>query len=337
MIKRLFLLLMLSLLAANAFADGRDRDMLLTSDGTFYTVETVYDPTVSGGRSAWSLMLTTQNGTSRNRAPVPATLTEGAHGNPALGYDPESGTLFLFWQQTQNGGLSSRLLFASYLNGVWSESTTLDSVDWDLRRNLKIAVTRFTDQIDEQGKRTLVPQITVHAVWWQETANGEWARYAMLTVDHGVVNDIQIRSLAGFAGVNLAETPLRSLSPHEVLRHPSVLATPSRDAVDVVFGETQSDSMFKVRLRPTLNGRLRIPIGVRDINVGRPAFEVGANATAEAITEDDRLALYTVGAKTMSFVLFRDGQWTPTRTIELNNQVAPETAVEALKKMVAAQ
>lgn len=165
MIKRIVVALALCLAATVAVADSRDRDLLLTSDGTVYTVEIANNEAARNGESSWYLVLTVQNGLKRESAPVPGSLVGGAHSNPALGYDAESDTLFLFWQQGENGGLSSRLLFASYQKGKWSEATTLDSVDWDLRRNLRIAVTRFIETGDASGKHILVPQLTVHAVW----------------------------------------------------------------------------------------------------------------------------------------------------------------------------
>ncbi|HVS32801.1 MAG TPA: hypothetical protein VMS98_15260 [Thermoanaerobaculia bacterium] len=336
MIKRVLLSLALCLAATMAVADPRDRDVLLTSDGTLYTVEIASNTTATNDQSSWYLILTTQTGTRRTSTPVPGSLAGGAHSNPALGYDAESDTLFLFWQQAENGGLSSRLLFSSYHKGSWSDATTLDSVDWDLHRNLKIAVTRFIEAGDAAGKRILVPQLTVHAVWWQESGMGEWARYAMITIDRGAVVDIQLRSLPEFAGLTINRTPLRSMSPHEVLRHPAVAATPGRDAVDIVFGHTQTDSLHRVRLKPTNDGRLRIPIGIRDEQVGRPSLDAGVNSI-HAVIEGDRIAFYTTAEDALSFVLYKNGGWSNERNLALSEKITSEAAVGALRKMVAGE
>ncbi len=336
MIKRIVVVLALCLAATVAVADPRDRDVLLTSDGTLYTVEIANNEEATNSESSWYLILTTQNGANRKSAPVPGSLAGGAHSNPALGYDAESDTLFLFWQQAENGGLSSRLLFASYQKDKWSDATTLDSVDWDLRRNLRIAVTRFIEAGDAAGKRILVPQLTVHAVWWQETGMGEWARYAMLTIDRGRVVDIQLRSLPEYAGLAINRAPLRTMSPHEVLRHPAIAATPTRDAVDIVFGHTQTDSLHRVRLKPTSDGRLRIPIGIRDEQVGRPSLDPGVNSI-NAVIDGDRIAFYTTAKEALSFVLYKNGGWSNPRNLALGEKVTPDAAVTALRKMVAGE
>ncbi len=50
-------------------------------------------------------------------------------------------------------------------------------------KNLRIAITRKTEQTDANGDVTLIPEVTVHAVWWEQSGSAEWARYAMLTTD----------------------------------------------------------------------------------------------------------------------------------------------------------
>ena len=336
MIRRLLLLIVLCA-ASVSIAAASHKDILLTSDGTLYTVESVR--AANGGdyaQSAHSLTLTIQRGEKRDTVSVPGTLTEGSHGNPALGYDAPSGTLFLFWQQNLNGVLSSRLLFAAYQNGAWSEPTALDAVDYDIRRNLKIAVTRYVQAGDANGKQILLPQLTVHAVWWQEGGSGELARYAMLTIDRGAVIDRQFRSLADFAGLKL-DSSVNVSGIDEILRHPSVEAVATRDAVDVVFGHAESETLYRVRLKPATDGRLRIPIGVKGENLRRPALPIGADATVDTVIEDDRVAFYTSNAKTMSFVLFRRGSWSDMKTVALGGSLSADAAAEALRRMVAAE
>jgi hypothetical protein len=335
MIRRLLLVSVFCFAASLMPAEAAQKDTLLSSDGTLYTVESVQTKNPAYSDSTYSLALTVQRGENRETVSVPGTLTEGAHGNPALGYDAPSSTLFIFWQQNLNGFLSSRLLFAAYQNGAWSEPTALDAVDYDIRRNLKIAVTRYVHVNDVAGRQTLLPQLTVHAVWWQEGGSGELARYAMLTIDGGVVIDRQFRSLADFAGLKLDSTV--SSAVDEILRHPAVSTVPTRDAVDVVFGHAESGTLYRVRIKPAIDGRLRIPIGVKGQSLNRMAMPIGADATVNTVIEEDRVAFYTSSAKTMSFVLFHRGAWSDMKTVALGGSLNADAAAEALRKMVAAE
>jgi len=328
---------LLNALVANA-AENRDRDVLLTSDGILYSVETARDAEAGYGRSNWYLSMTVQNGETRSTATVPGSVTGGAHGSPALAYDTDSKTLFLFWQESLNGGLTSRLLFSSYHNDSWSEPTALDSVDWTLRRNLRIAVTRSIEFTDREGRRGITPQVVVHAVWWEESGYGEFARYAMLGIDGGLVTSKDIRYLSEFSGMKVDPSrTVTTTSADEVLRHPAITASATRDSVDVIFGNTQSSSMHRLRLKPVLDGRLRIPIGVRETNMRSASLSVASNARAAAVVHENDLALYTISKKSVDFVIYRSGSWSSQRSIALSDDVSAETAVEALRKLVSEQ
>lgn len=337
--KRLAIILALALLSVPATASELfDRDVLLTPDGVLYTVTTVRaEGAPTAHRSPFYLSLTVQNGDKRSAASVPATLTGGAHSNPALAYDSESETLFLFWQETQSI-LSSRLLFASLHDGVWSEVSELDSVDWKLRRNLRIAVTRTIETTNHDNERMQVPQVVVHAVWWEESGYGEFARYAMLGIDNGVVTSKEFRYLVQFTGSSIDKTNSVSTgTTNEVLRHPIVVTAPSRDAVDVVFGDAAANALHRLRIKPVLDGRVRIPIGVRGRNMRQIQLDVAADGRASAVIDDDTVTLYTVTDKSVDYAVYRDGRWSPQRSIALSREISAATAVEALRRMAAAQ
>ncbi|HEX6177335.1 MAG TPA: hypothetical protein VF057_03180, partial [Thermoanaerobaculia bacterium] len=262
----IFAALFVASLSASA-AEVIERDVLLTPDGVLYSVATVRDETVPAGRSPFYLTLTVQEGEQRTTAPVPESLLGAAQSSPALAYDADSKSLFLFWQETLNRGLSSRLLFASLNDGVWSEAIELDSVDLKFRRNLRIAVTRTIEGRSESNESVQLPQVVVHAVWWEESGNGEFARYAMLGIDNGVVTSKEFRYLLEFNGASVDKsTGVVTSTTNEVLRHPAVSTTTTRDAVDIIFGDAAANTMHRLRIRPILDGRVRIPIGVRGRN-----------------------------------------------------------------------
>ena len=338
--KRLLISLILVLvIAVSASASElRERDVLLTADGIVYTVDAVHDGSVEEGRSPYYLTLTEQDGDERQTTTVPGSVIGGAHSHPALAYDNDSQTLFLFWQETLYRGLSSRLLFASMRNGVWSDVTALDSVDWKLRRNLRIAVTRSIETVGENGQRAAAPQVVVHAVWWEETGYGEWARYAMLGIDNGVVTSRDFRYLVEFTGASIDRTaPLVNASPNEVLRHPAVFANSTRDSVEVLFGDATTNSIHRIRLKPVLDGRVRIPIGVRGTNMRSATLDMASEGRAAAVIDEGSVAIYTLDENRMNYIVYREGAWSKQRSIVLNTDITAHTAVDALRRMIAVQ
>ena len=337
--KRLLVALAVVLMAHAAGASSlRERDVLLTSSGVLYTVDAVHDAEVADGRSPYYLTMSVQDGEHRVTKPVPGSLYGGAHGYPSLAHDPESDTLFLFWQETLHRGVASNLLFASYSEGEWSEVTELDSVTWRLRRNLRIAVTRSIEKIDENNRRTQVPQVVVHAVWWEENSSGEFARYAMLGLDNGVVTSTDFRYLIEFTGSSLEGTSAgMAVAQSEALRHPAVLSTARRDAVEIIFSDAATSDVHRLRIKPVLDGRLRIPIGVRGPSMRNLNMSVASDARVAAVIDEASVALYTVTAKSLDYVVFANGEWSSQRSVALGPDVTADIAVNALRRMVSAQ
>src|SRR5688572_26203319 len=103
MIKKLVLLLALLIVpvAATAAEDGW---MLLTAEGTLYTVERAWPRDYPGvaAQSNSFLLLNERRGDQIVRYIVPGTLAAGVHTNPTLAYDSESKTVFLFWQYSHS-------------------------------------------------------------------------------------------------------------------------------------------------------------------------------------------------------------------------------------------
>lgn len=336
MIKRL-LIVVLMLLPLAAWADPVDRDILLTQDGTVYTIESASAQDVPSlfTPSQRILMMTVQKGTTTTTIAVPASLNGGWHANPALAYDSDSNTIFIFWEAARNNGLASDLLVCSYQNGKWGFATALDSIDWDLRENLHIAITKKTEQMAADGTKTSIPEVTVHAVWWQQSGHGEWARYAMLTMDKGNVSSIQIQNLSDFLA--RAENPAANPTDNEILRHPVILESAAHDSVDVVFGDVAANTMHRLTLKPVANGRLRIPIGVREGSVHAPIANVVSSTNVSAFASNDSLAFYFTTGQAMNYLLYKDGEWSPMRSIALNDKITRDTAVEALRRMASSQ
>ena len=112
--KRLLLSFALALVAAAAFGAAADRDVLVTPDGTVYTVEQGIPSSSSGVAASNILELSVQNGSEAAQYTlVPESVLAGYHFGGTLAYDADSKTLFVLWTHTKSG-MSSELLLASY-------------------------------------------------------------------------------------------------------------------------------------------------------------------------------------------------------------------------------
>ena len=348
MIKRLVFALVLIAAPLLAFGDAANRALLLTNDGTLYTIESAYSEDLGiQSASTQVLVLTTRDDQDNTTTTiVPETLLGGSHTNPALAYDSGSKSLFVFWQRAVSNGMSSDLVFCSYSNGKWSEATSVDSAKYHYSRNIQIAVTHKVDQIDEKGNHTSAKALTVHAVWWEDRPTSSlnpWARYAMLSIENGLLTDIQVADLSLFTDVSKdVATPHDEDFNNEVLRHPAIFESAAHDSVDVLFGDIVSNNMHRVTIVPTLkiaaDGRLRIPVGVKDSGIAAPKFRSDSDARVTAIAGDkDKVVLYSNTKNGVSYVTYADGVWSPQRTLAVDGKMSADAAVEVLRRMVNAE
>ncbi|HEX3583825.1 MAG TPA: hypothetical protein VH087_18815 [Thermoanaerobaculia bacterium] len=344
MIKRL-LILLVALLPFAAFGDTVDRDIVLTDDGTLYTVESTLAKDVAGLQTSSErvLTLTVQHGSDApSTTVIPATTTGGWHVYPALAYDAPSKTLFVFWEAATSTFLNTQLDFCSYKNGNFNAVTSLDSAHWAARQNLRIAITRTSQQMNDDSTTTTVPETTVHAVWWEDNGGAEWARYAMITVDNAGVASlpIHVQDLGEFVNGAGAVPSAKSDVSRELLRHPSVTETRTHDAVDVLFGDMNFVTMRRVTIRPTIQGgRLRVPVGRSGSNIPAPSANVMTSTPVDTLVNGDSVAMYYDGAKpnTIDYLMFTNGNWSLVHTLTLGDRLSHDSAVTALQKLLTAQ
>ena len=122
--KRILFALAVVLVAASAFAaDVADRDVLITTDGTVYSIAAERS---NDGLSA-SLLLTVQSGGKSAQSVIPESAS-GLNGRPTLAFDSDSKTLFVVWMRQPNTA-SSELLVARYnpSTAKWDQATVIDS------------------------------------------------------------------------------------------------------------------------------------------------------------------------------------------------------------------
>jgi hypothetical protein len=338
--KRILLLCALLFAATVAFAQPSG-DVLLTDHGTFFAanIEWAHEhPEVKTSSATYVVLTIREPETAPRRVIVPATLGHGSNSNPTLAYDNESGMLFVFWQFNRNA-MSSELRFVSLdRNGNWSVPAVFESAVYHLRRNLRIALTRKAYDEAKDGSITIVPEINVHATWWEENGAGEKAGYAMITIKNGEAG-VQVFDPATF----VSDKTKHEVGPDfsiEALRHPTLFESADGDTVDLLFGDPETNGFHRVTIKPIGNARVRIPVGVQDKDIAPPpdwSMAEMSGRRIEAISpHPDRLVLYVENEGAMHYVVYRDGAWAAPRSVELSDGITRETAVSAMRRLVGA-
>lgn len=268
---------------------------------------------------------------------VPTTQNGGRNADPALAYDHGSSTLFVLWLHSPYA-LSSELRFTSLnANRRWSPPVTFDSSAYSFRQNLRIVLTTKAHGTDPNGNEILESEVNVHALWWEESTAGDRARYAMLTIENATVRlPVVSRDLISFLR---AEPKQHEVTPgfnQGILRFSSATASPGQDAVDVTFGNTATQGVHRLNLVPAGDARVRIPVVHRERGIAPPArFNLTTEGAVRAIApSDDRIALYFETGDTVRYLVWRDEKWSSVRSIETDESVTIQTAVEAITRMV---
>lgn len=334
--KRILLAAVL-LIAPALFAQTSDRAVLLAPNGTLYTIESQQpDSSSTDVQSTRFLSLTIQNGTSIIHTNVPASVMGGNNWQPELAFDDDSSTLFVFWLRSQNSILATNeLVFCTFQNGRWNPASSVENVPYHFRYNLRVGVTRTVESTDENGVTKQLPGLTVHAAWWDESSTDQVARYAMLSVENGLVTDVTLRDLNDFISAPYQRQFDLDPGSQEILRHPVVFESPDHDTVDIVFGDIQSNTIHRLTLKPVVQTRVRIPIGVRDTSYPAPQQRMLSDTSVSAIaTPSDRLVYYFTSRDAVRYMTFQNGAWSAEKSIAITDQVSAETAVTALRRLV---
>jgi hypothetical protein len=330
------LVLLAALVLLPLFASAQAPEALLTPNGTLYSIETqaATDTTDPTGGASLPLVLTTRHDADVSRQLVPATTAGGQHMNPALAYDAESQTLFVFWVH-HTDLFSSELLFASLdAQGNWSETTAFGH-PFDYRENLRIAVTKKVTADDG----SLSSGISVHLTWWEfETSSGkESARYAMIAIEGGKAVSIDFLNLDLF---RVAQTDQVANDDVDVsiLKQPLIFPAPKQDSVLLVYGDMQTHTFHEVRVTPhkvETNGRLRVPGGRSEGGFPAPSMGMQANSTMGGIYDDnEHLAFYVGDNHAVHYSVLKEGSWSDTRALTLDEELTSSAAVEAIRRLV---
>jgi hypothetical protein len=348
-VRTLLLVLLVAIVPFSAYAQSADSDILLTSGGVLYTIESEFGEKLGiNVPSSKVLSLHIQTAEKTESVLVPASLTGGMHTNPALAYDNESGSLFVFWQKTPFPQLTSDLLFASYQNGHWSDATLVNKAGFEIRRNLRLATTRYYLEREADGSATRKSGLIVHMVWWAETGYGETAGYAMLRLENGLVGSIQTADLVDLLGANREPSridPVPVEFNREIFRHPSLAGTSTHDAVEITFADWDTNRFQNVTIRPiTDEGVLDPPIGVWGGSFGPPrsfyrSVETTSRVTVLPSGDRGKILFHFRNGNAVEYLMVdtKTSTWTDVRTVALNEKVSEEMATEALRRLAASE
>jgi hypothetical protein len=337
--KRLLLGALLFLAATAGLAQSRD--ILLTQDGTLYTVDVTQADAGSMGPNY--LKLTEHQGNKSTEIKVPDSLN-GTNLHPALAYDGDSDTLFVLWLHQSMNSTSNELYLASYHAGTWQPAVTIDDqsgVFYPARFNLRIAVTHVVSQKQKDGTFADAPALLVHAVWWEENSwDPEGARYALVATDKGVVTSIDPHAMSEFALPADTTATVNDDFNREFLRHPTLIDNPASDSVDVVFGDIVTNTLNRVTLKPVADSRVHIPVGTRGGHPIAAPKALSVDWSGHATTLDGRngrMMFVNTASDGVSYVSYANGKWTAAKTIATDANITTDAAMAAITKMLASE
>jgi hypothetical protein len=346
--KRFLLCAILILSSTAAFAQALDHDVLVTPEGTVFTVENAAPSNVTPVAAMGVIDMGIRNGSDTRHIIVPGSVTAGYHSGATLAYDTDSKTLFVIWIHLMDGVSSSELLLATYRDGKWQAPVAIDRQQYTMRTNLRLGITRRVSQLQKDGTYADAPALLLHALWWDDSMKGEGARYAMLPVENGAVSEsgIEVHALeeyvaAGDDEFNAAKENFNA----EILRHPAIITSPMQSTVGVVFGDTKQNTIHTVTLHPIADARVHIPVGIGNGgNIGRPNHIIAPMGFTEkwqgpisVLSRGDRLIFAHADDKSLSYITYTNGAWSGVQSIALDNKFPAEAALAAVDKMVSSQ
>jgi hypothetical protein len=334
--KRLLLLAVVLLIATAALADVAERDVLITPDGTVYSI--AGEPSEDGLTS--SLVLNIQPfGEKEIRTIIPETINSGVNALPTLAWEASSKSLFVFWMRMPSSG-SSELLVTRYAQDKWEPATVIDSKPV-LHSHLAIGFTRQVQNLQRDGSFAPTPALILHTAWWEKNGSSESAHYAVMPLSRSWDQQPDAHDMTEFVdSANTTRTPEETDSTDaEFLHHVAIVNGPTPDSVDVIYADKHTNSFYRTTLRPIADARVRIPVGVHGgPKLGTPkALSFDWSGRTSTITSPDgkTVIFCNVTDEKVAWVTLRDGEWLPKKEIALSDKVTVNAAMSALTKMAA--
>ena len=294
--------------------------------GTAGAVETVLTPesvlfAIEQSGPQARLEIVKRADTGREALVVPGTEDDALESEARLAFDQQDNILYVMWRQA---GQNDRILLASYdATGTWSEPRVVAEGPQQ-HVGLNLVVTR-------------VSYMTfVHAAWWNIDADGGVAKYALIAYDHGTHVSTEVEDLDMLA--NVSQTDDLELDDQSEAIHPPLSMAKSEYGVDVVFGKTGTTALTRVVLSPKLQTLARIwkPVGKEGGHLPSARLYSSSTDPVRSFISKGRVVLYTPDAQ-FRFVVFENGRWSPTRSIQLDESLSADAVLYELRKTIDAQ
>lgn len=301
----------LLLLASAAFA--QPVQTVLTSDSTLYRVRAREN----------ALEVSRRKAETREVLVVPGTADAIADSDPRLLWDGDSKTLFVVWHRAAEGLDEIRLV--SFANGVWSEPLLIASGVHEVRSGLRAVLTY--EPIGESGLRAAL----VHAAWWS-MGSIPVAEYALVAFEKGAHVSTDVARLTDLAGAQTSDA--EELEEMGAAIHPPLEMSRAGRSVDVVFGSVRSTAVTRLVVTPrqvTGDARIWRPAGRTGGRTGPARLVSPTSEPVGAFVTDDRVVLYTAGAK-FRFIVLEHGRWTPIRQIDVDGKLTGDEILEQLRR-----
>lgn len=289
----------------------------LTPDGTRYSVETTGKPELVIARAA---------GDTRATMTVPTTDDAATESEAQLAYDGATGALYVVWTRQSEGANDVRLA-ALEVDGKWSVPQVVATGTGE-RLGLQLVLTHATER---ETTATLL-----HLAWWTIGEPKAEAQYALVGIEDGAIVSTTVKSLDDLAALS-GDSKTAGHENTGVAAHPPLAMTRTGDGVDVVFGAVDSTAVTRLSVDPRkIEGTVRAwtPVGRRGHRTPRANLvSADENPVRAFISRNGRVVLYAPGAR-FSFVVLENDEWSPVRSLRVDEQMTAEALVEDLRRTV---
>lgn len=307
----------LLLAASFASAQGTVQTVLLP-DSTLYAID---------AKASGQLELSRRRGDVRETLIVPTTEDDAIESQAQLAYDAVTNSVYVIWHRGGEGIDEIRLASLN-AEDAWSDPLLVSDGAASHRAGLQMVLTHAREKGD-QSDTTLV-----HAAWWSVGA-ALTPDYALVAFEGGRHLSTEVADLQSFA-TNSASLAAAEHEDTGGAEHPPLVLARAGHAVDVVFGASQTTSVTRVRVEPkriSAEARIWRPSGRTSQHTGPARLVAHSSAPVQAFVSGERVVLYTPEAQ-FRYSVFDNGEWTPVRMIELDENLTSEHLLQELRRTV---
>jgi hypothetical protein len=317
MMKRLLSIVLLLCVAPAMFA----ATSALTSKGALYTIDPKPAENV--------VSLIRRSGEVKETIVVPATEDAGVLDYRAqLEYDRVTDKLYVIWvRKTER--LASVMVSSLDSEGAWSNPVVLATASpLAVRGDIRTALTRAASG---ETKATVI-----HVASWVRDGDLLIGEYVLAAFDRNGNFSTSVNDLEAMASLGLASQEAGDINATAVF--PPLAIAAANDGIDVVFGRERGTTITRMHITPRLepNARIWKPVGKTGGGV-MPPSKIAANSAntkpVKAFFSRDRIVLYT-DDQAFRFVIFENGQWSPVRTLTLDENLTGDALINELRRVI---